>query len=485
MHPEAGSEDFAAQRSPTAWPKQAVHGLMVLVPLALVFLAVYAYVCVAADRDLQGVIVEADRLDPGWQWDDLEAKRAVIPDAENGALRVLEAERLLPTHPWPPPLADSPDGMVLSLPPAAQLDETQTKELHASLQKAAPALTAARALIGLPRGRYPMSWPLDALSTNYTCQHAREVATLLQLEADLLAQKHDADGALSLGRAIVNAGRSIGDEPAIISQLVRMSCQSSAMASMERTLAQGQPTEQPLAAAQRTVEEEASEPLLLIGLRGERAAQHRMLEAIETGELKFSQMSRAGGPGKTNGGWYNDFGGKVLMRRNHAPLLRLHTKGVEIAKLPVEEQSTAFHQVFVEQRGMPILVGLALPSLQRPAAAFHRQQARLRCTATALAAERYRRSKGRWPGSLSELVATRFIRAVPMDPYDGAPLRFRATPTGLVIYCTGPDREDNGGKLNRMNPEAEGYDMGFELWNVKQRRQPAMRTSDALNEITP
>src|SRR5258708_4808182 len=39
---------------------------------------------------------EADRLDPGWRLEDLEAARAKIPDAENSALVVIETARLMP-----------------------------------------------------------------------------------------------------------------------------------------------------------------------------------------------------------------------------------------------------------------------------------------------------------------------------------------------------------------------------------------------------
>src|SRR4051794_39201068 len=35
-------------------------------------------------------LAEADRLDPGWRWGDLEAKRANVPDEQNAALLILQ-----------------------------------------------------------------------------------------------------------------------------------------------------------------------------------------------------------------------------------------------------------------------------------------------------------------------------------------------------------------------------------------------------------
>ena len=54
-----------------------------------------------ADKDLRDAIAEADRLDPGWRLEELEAKRADISEEQNSARVVLSAERLL-VQPWPP-----------------------------------------------------------------------------------------------------------------------------------------------------------------------------------------------------------------------------------------------------------------------------------------------------------------------------------------------------------------------------------------------
>ncbi len=38
-----------------------------------------------------------------------------------------------------------------------------------------------------------------------------------------------------------------------------------------------------------------------------------------------------------------------------------------------------------------------------------------------------------------------FITAVPLDPFDGKPLRLKQTDHGLIVYSIGPDMIDNGG----------------------------------------
>ena len=75
-------------------------------------------------------------------------------------------------------------------------------------------------------------------------------------------------------------------------------------------------------------------------------------------------------------------------------------------------------------------------------------------------------------GSNSDLVPA-YLGDVPLDPYDGKPVRLNRTPFGVVVYCLGPDRKDNGGRINPEAPVAPDSDLGFRLWDVDKRRQSA------------
>jgi hypothetical protein len=60
---------------------------------------------------------------------------------------------------------------------------------------------------------------------------------------------------------------------------------------------------------------------------------------------------------------------------------------------------------------------------------------------------------------------------VPLDPFDGQPLRCKLLPDGVVVYSVGYDGADNGGVINRESPSTAGTDLGFRLWNPEVRRQ--------------
>src|SRR5262245_3352890 len=63
---------------------------------ALVPVAAYRHRCAVAGADLEAALAETDRLDPGWRWEDIQAKRATVPDKENGALHALAVAKQLP-----------------------------------------------------------------------------------------------------------------------------------------------------------------------------------------------------------------------------------------------------------------------------------------------------------------------------------------------------------------------------------------------------
>jgi hypothetical protein len=72
--------------------------------------------------------------------------------------------------------------------------------------------------------------------------------------------------------------------------------------------------------------------------------------------------------------------------------------------------------------------------------------ARLANAQAAVAIERWRlEHPGRLPDTLAELVPA-YLNAVPLDPFDGQPVRYKKLPVGYVVYCLGLDFTDNGGR---------------------------------------
>jgi hypothetical protein len=485
--------DFGDDPSPPRrrWLRRLLLSIFSLIVLTIVggFIR-YKWVEHTAQMELDAVIAELDEADPHWRLEDIEAARKVIPDDENAALVVMQIAARLP-KPWPSDAAgNSPfrsfraplSERLAEVDPSQRLEPEVAYELEEQLKAARPALEQTSALTHLLEGRFPITYSADYYATPIQVQDARLVASLLQAEGIALAQANDIEGAMTAARGILVAGRSIGDEPCMVSQLVRMACGYISVLSLERTLAQGQPSESSLGRLQWLLEDEESMRLLETSLRGERAGGHRLLSSIESGEVSLSAFlaspggGSGSGPNKLEDMWVNTFG-TLMAKQQHAALLRAYTKCVEAARLPLNEQVERFAQIDQtvkrERTANTLFIGLLVPGSAKVGVAFARSRASLRCAIIALAAERFRLAHQRWPKELAELSLT-FIKGVPTDPYDGHPLRLAVLDDGIVIYSIGPDLQDNGGTINRKNAIAPGSDLGFRLWNVVARRRPAL-----------
>jgi hypothetical protein len=417
---------------------------------------------------LEAALAELDRKEPGWRLPDLEAARATLPEDQNSARVAVAASRLLPRGWLRPELIDAFD----RLPPPDRLTPQRAEQLSAAMRAVGPALAEARRLAGLPRGRHHITYRRNIAETLLEdLLRARTVCALLRFDALDRAQAGDMKGALSACRATLNAGRSIGDEPLVISQLVRNACVTVALQTAERSLAQGEAADDDLAALQRAFEEEAGHPGLLVSLRGERAAQHEFFDAVEKGEISLDESSKGGTSAEAL-----VFGGvaRDRFREEHAAGLAALTRRVEACALPPHEQPRAERQIGAEVERLPrdmVLTKLLMPSLDRIGTAERRRLAWVRCTVVALAVERYRRKHGDWPAALTKLTPE-LLKEVPLDPFDGRPLRYRQVEDGAVVYSVGPDGRDDGGRFDRANPERAGTDLGVGLWDVKDRRRP-------------
>jgi len=104
-----------------------------------------------------------------------------------------------------------------------------------------------------------------------------------------------------------------------------------------------------------------------------------------------------------------------------------------------------------------------------------RTTAVIRSARLALAAERYRLDNGRFPENLEQLTG-RYIEQVPIDPFDGQPLRYLMDKEQVTIYSVYENMQDDGGNVLWERCDVDGRDrrdQGFVLLAPAQRGQPA------------
>ncbi len=427
---------------------------------------------VQVNGGLSGAIADADRLDPRWRLEEIEADRPTPPPGRNAADTIAAIRRLKPS-PWPDATKDQ---LLNDLPAVNLLNEQQAAAVKEELGRAGPALAEARSLIDTPRGRHPITFAPNWIGTLLPMVQAnREAAVLLKYDVLDKAQAGDADGAVRSCHAAFHAGSSLGDEPFLISQLVRIACQAVAVNLLERTLAQGEPSDAVLAALQARIEAAEAEPLLLYGLRGERAGGHSLFENLRNGTVPTGNIAGifgAGGgpPAALNALAYIP----GFLTTQHAGLLRFMNELIEVSKLPPDQWTDRLAAQTAQANQLPVLARMMAPAVDKVAQACQRNHALLRCAVVMIAAERYRRAKGQWPATPGELVKAGLLTAVPGDPFAaGQAIKFARKGDGLIVYSVGPDGADNGGNVDKSGMKA-GTDLGVRLWDVAARRQPPL-----------
>jgi hypothetical protein len=106
------------------------------------------------------------------------------------------------------------------------------------------------------------------------------------------------------------------------------------------------------------------------------------------------------------------------------------------------------------------MVSIMAPSYEMLFSEVARDDAGRELDRIALAMTRYRLEHGTFVESLDRLIPG-YLDKVPVDPFDGKPLRFLHKADQWIVYSVGPDGKDDGGVT--YNPSTKGIDVPFVL----------------------
>jgi hypothetical protein len=306
-------------------------------------------------------------------------------------------------------------------------------------------------------------------------QRTREIGEVLRYDAIACALRGEIDQAIQDCIAALNSGRTMADEPTLVSQLSNIACQGIALSDIQTALGHGSASLSVMESLQQRLELESRDSPYLVGSRGERAMCDRAfqyLTAHPSARLPFfSSRSYL---------WRLPIAERLIaflgldLPFHHASYLHAMNRVVEISKEPPERwcaQLEKLQSPLDVTRAAGELLGAPHPwIMNRGANAFRQRIAQLRCMTLLVAVERYRIKTNHWPARLNDLVPA-YVASIPVDPYDGKPLRYRIIADGVVVYAIGADLEDNGGQIRPQAKKIDdpGTDVGFQLWNPELR----------------
>lgn len=475
------------------WLKKTLIGTASLVAvLALVVIVARASFRRMGTKELDRITARLDADDPGWRFDPLMAARAkAAPPADQNPAEVAKSVRTKFGEGWETfrNTRNFGGGAVSNELPGFWAVAWFLQAGTATADARATARTEfLRPELAGRQGHVALTVPDNPFMTLLPhAQNTREVFELLEIDAKLAVLEGRPDRGVTAARAGVAAVRALGDEPFLISQLVRIAGANVAANAGVQVLAWGEPKDKAeLAALQAAYRAEADYPWLLTGLRGERASLDRAFEGLESGKIAPREFLMGTGANSPFVGvafeLYRGF-----LPGDRAMALMLYTEMIEVAQRPHHERKKAFQELknpFADADGFRYIVTkLTLPAAHKVGEAEVRSRANLLTASAAVACERFRLERGRWPNSLEEIPVD-ILPPLPPDPYTGQPIQFRRVDDGVLIYAQADDLQPahpagvapfphNGAQT--ADPLA-GIGRGWKLWDPELRGVPGAVT---------
>ncbi|HEX5446662.1 MAG TPA: hypothetical protein VFW87_22780 [Pirellulales bacterium] len=286
--------------------------------------------------------------------------------------------------------------------------------------------------------RYPIAFADGYQMTLDHLQRLREGARLLLLESEIAARHGDAPAAADAIQAMFAAAHSLKNEPTLVSQLVRLALDGMARDQLQRRLSDSHFTDDRLAAIDRQ-----------LAMCDYEAAFHRAMLATRVESFTFFSDPASLGTQAPSAA------SAVFRPGDQAVYLRLMRKLIEAFQIgsdlsgsmsDVEREVAELGRTPLAHLRCPLSL-LALPAMQPCADALNRGAAYRDSARVAVAVERFRLRHAEPPKTLDALIPE-FLPEVPLDPFDGQPLRYRLDAGEYAVYSLGADLIDQGGQAD-------------------------------------
>ena len=338
-----------------------------------------------------------------------------------------------------PPVPKHLDGTTLYRKAFAQLEEARRKfdskvwqtYNPQVLQAAKPALQTLRKAIEFPHMRLidPKQMEIDPLNATLPqFSGFREFVNLLRAEAAQRKRRGDIKGAVESCLTILKLCRRIGDEPSLLTFLVQSAIFSIGLRWLwEEILANADVSRETYLAALSEIRAWDIDQNFVRALKAERAI------SISASEF-FKRQCRTE---------IMIAGGQLLTLKVYRSVILIAQRGVPYDRKELERIETDFKQksLILPSRVFALVLTPSFPDMFEKATQIHALQ---RVTMTALALRLYRKENGRYPENLQQLVP-KYLPSVPIDPYDGKPIRYRKLQKGFKVWSVGGNRKDDGG----------------------------------------
>jgi hypothetical protein len=330
-----------------------------------------------------------------------------------------------------------------------------------------PALAKVQQALLFSTFHYPVDFSYGPDTPLPHLGRLKEIAHLISLESFLRSESNDSDAWTECIALQLKLARTVDDEPTLISHLVRSSMLRIAAKATERNLTSATPDGEACKRLQRAFTQITRTNLLPSALIGERAMLIPVFRMSWKELQSFSQpddqQPQPRSPQRFAGKpmtllWLTGF-----VERDLLCFLGAMKRFISDAAVALPQALAVTNNYALNTKRGCIMSRMLVPSFANTLLREASTQASLELAATALAVERFRIKTGYLPAALGELTPE-FLDTVPVDPFDGAPLRYRVLSKGYVLYSVDADGGDDGGKERpdrKKSPDSATYDLTF------------------------
>jgi len=303
--------------------------------------------------------------------------------------------------------------------PGEPLPADMAEAIEAHLAQNVRVLAILAEAVTIRECRFPVDLTQGIATLLPHLSRLRECTHLLMYRAMIEGHLGQDEHATESIKAILALADPLRNEPTLISQLVRIAIQACARLTVERRLGQVRLTDEQLAYLSQAFADSIDEQAMLRAVAGERATglgdseMHGPLPAF----AKFIGLADVDRLAYLRG-----MDGNMALAEGSIDPLALRSL---LDRIPCYR--------------------MVAPNLSAASRTKRQADSHTRTVLVGLAAKRYQLAHDTLPKRLDELVPE-YLDAVPTDPFDGKPLRYKHTDTGAIVYSVGEDGLDDGGK---------------------------------------
>jgi hypothetical protein len=310
----------------------------------------------------------------------------------------------------------------------------------------------------IPQSRFPIDLSKISIMPYPHLRNLLSSARLLETEAANRTECASPQLAIVSVQSLFALSQSLVKEPLVRSHLARIDCQGIAVGSLQNLLSKTGLTDAQLEGFGSALSKADDQRGLARAFIGQRCIGIRGFDMMrETMDLTALPVARTLPLGQrlfvnlnalfSSPAYLYDLCG--FLQWDELNYLRLMDRYVQTAQMAFPERISAAQALrhSLEQQGQ--LHALSRAWLRgmngcRIVLKDATVTARLRTARVAIAVERFSLERGRPPRTLAELDPFG-MRAMPDDPFNGRPLRYRKLANGYAVYSVGEDGKDDGG----------------------------------------